>query len=178
MIDKEHCTRCDGTGQVMSIIEDVLYTCGRCGGVGGIPIHGEGPYWFFTSNNSRQRIASVQQENDEDPDSEWRLTFYDQAGPSNHWLESRNKVFGDLRGWKLSTTAPKLLDLWATKDKWKHGMKQMELVGLVNLFMSSRVNEAAMKDYNSVRERRLEIDPLIIELKQLKAVHAPDVEIW
>lgn len=163
----EQCTRCSGAGAVPSPIEEgTRYTCNRCGGHGRTPA-GDGTASFY--NSPRPRIALLSRE---DANS-WRVTFFDRSGPFAHYIEPADRIMDHLRGYRPTATAARLLDYWATRPQWEHGIKAMRLVCYWSGFCSAgRVDLARQLDNEADTDRALAL------AARLRREHLPELEVW
>ena len=170
----ETCSRCGGTGMVKSILEDVEYRCGGCGGHKVIPVRGE--FTFYKPmekgfSHLTQQIAVVMEE-DEDI---WRVTFFRPNGPSSHIFEKREAVFGELRSFFISEVAGKMLDFWSTTPVWAHGIKQLQWVAYQNLLCSIA---PARQELYKLMDEGPSLDKLLGAARKLKNEYAPEAELW
>jgi hypothetical protein len=144
------CETCNGTGQnettwgewlkIDSSLAsdpnwlDLVPDCAACGGHGLALVAGE--YYTLWNRNGQgphQRAATIH------PAGEtangltlWRVTRYDQRGPSGHFTTAVPLVELRANNWRFSKVASKMIDLWATKDKWRDGLRAMEYTQLFN----------------------------------------------
>lgn len=119
------CICCNGSGEVIDLLGD-LTGCYDCGGHGVQP--GSAVAYFWQSSHGRQRIAQVAPEG-----GSYRITWYDQDGPSSDTLT--DYPLRELRkncGWRKSLVAIRLLDHWATTERWQHGTRKLLYVSLWN----------------------------------------------
>ena len=158
----EPCPHCNGTGEVISLIENTSYSCGRCGGHKTIPV--EGVFWFYHPMDGgylTQRIARISQEGDR-----WIVNHWRPNGPSSHFYAKRSEIFGEVRGFRRSTVAPRLLDQWSTTETWKRGLQQLEWLAYDNLFRNHPLVHDAWYKYMSTV---VSMDEKLQKAKELRA---------
>lgn len=104
-----------------SIIDGSMYTCPMCGGHKFLP-EGDSIYWFWKPRNGRapEQIAFVRTEGD----GRWRVAKFDPRGPVTHNIEPAENILYEVKGFRLSKVAPKLLDYWSQRPAWRDGMRQ------------------------------------------------------
>lgn len=124
------CQRCNGSGQVPSIIEGVPLSCGGCGGHGEVPEGTSGSSGFYRGG-ANPTIALLSFDEEED---RYRISFFDQSGPYRHSLRGRDEVMRELSGFRRTETSLRLLDYWATRPRWEEGLRRMILRSHYNLF--------------------------------------------
>lgn len=176
----EPCPRCGGLGEVESLIEGVPMTCYACGGHKTMPAESSGPVWFYhprpygDSQYTSQRIASVVAE----PDGRWRTTYYAPDGPQRHEFERREEAFGQLRGYKMTELAARMLDAWSKTPVWAEGLKRLAYSQYMNLF----VGEPYASDAFYLRARNREVvgdlDALLVICREVHQEFCPDEELW
>lgn len=176
----EPCPACGGTGQVEALIEGELFTCLACGGHKTMPAPDSGPVWFFSpgppwrdKTHATQRVASVAAE----PDGRWRVTTYAPDGPQRHEIERREEAFGQLRDYRMTPLAARMLDAWSRRPAWATGLKRLAFAQYVDLFGNAcRVAYDAL--YEAIRAHPGDLDAHLAVCRELHAQYCPDEELW